>query len=368
MRVLALVTDAFGGYGGIAQYNRDLLGAMSRFAAAPSVDVLPRYARDDLGELPERVRQHPAQRRRSRLSFEAVRLASLTRPEVVFCGHLHLSPLAAWIARRHRCALVCQTHGVEVWPVPREMRRRGIEAADAVLCVSRDTRARVRTWVDMPPERLRVVPNTVGDEFTPGDGRRTRERLGVGASQVILSVSRLDSSQRHKGQDRIIELMPRLAAEGHDLVYLIAGEGDDIPRLRALADAAGVAARVRFLGRVPQAELPDLYRAADLFALPSTGDGFGIVFLEAMACGVPALGLDAGGAADAFADGAMGFLAREGNLDEALRGALKVRPSAVDISAAVRARFGRDSFRGRLEAVFAAVIRDRATAHGMARA
>lgn len=368
MRVLAIVTDAFGGYGGIAQYNRDLLDAMSRFAAGPWIDVLPRYARDSVGPLPERVRQHPAQMSRSLLSLEAVRLAALSRPDVVYCGHLHLSPLAAWIARRRRCALICQTHGVEVWPTPSEIRRRSIEVADAVLCVSRDTRARVRTWVDMPPERLRVVPNTVGEEFTPGDRTRARQRLGLGDSKVILSVSRLDSSQRHKGQDRIIDLLPKLLREGHDLVYLIAGEGDDTPRLKALADTAGVGERVRFLGRVPQAQLPDLYRAADLFALPSTGDGFGIVFLEAMACGVPALGLAAGGAADAFADGALGVLATPADLEAALRHALTDTRPGAPLAAAVRARFGRDAFRARLEAVFAAVISGGPVARDMARA
>jgi phosphatidylinositol alpha-1,6-mannosyltransferase len=85
-----------------------------------------------------------------------------------------------------------------------------------------------------------------------------------------------------------------------------------------------------------------------------------------MACGVPALGLAAGGAADAFADGALGMLAREGELGEALRDALKRRSSPASIAASVRARFGRDAFQARLEAVFAAVVRERATARGMA--
>src|SRR5690606_18991980 len=113
---------------------------------------------------------------------------------------------------------------------------------------------------------------------------------------VIVSVGRLDRRERYKGQDRVIAALPELAAAGLDPLYLVAGSGDDQPRLEALAAAGGVAHRTRFLGKVPAADLPDLYRAADVFALPSTGEGFGIVFLEAMACGAPAVGLAAGGA------------------------------------------------------------------------
>ncbi len=281
---------------------------------------------------------------------------------------MHLSPVAAWIARRHRSALVCQAHGLEVWSRPGRLRRRSMEAADAILCVSRDTRARVLTWIELPHERVRVVPNTVGAEFTPGDAAQARRKFGLGNQKIILSVSRLDAGQRHKGQDRIIEILPRLRADGLDVVYLIAGEGDDALRLRSMASAAGLGDSVRFFGRVPQAELPDLYRAADLFALPSTGDGFGIVFLEAMACGVPALGLAAGGAADAFADGDLGMLVSGSGLADALGGALSAVPRDYTLSARVRARFGRDAFRARLERIFSSVVANSPASHGMAAA
>ncbi len=142
--------------------------------------------------------------------------------------------------------------------------------------------------------------------------------------------------------------MPHLLARGHDVVYRVAGEGDDRPRLEALARECGVAGRVRFLGAVPRPALPALYRAADLFVLPSRGEGFGIVFLEAMACGTPALGLAEGGAVDplaglgravpseALAESIAAELARTAaGRDEAERRALAGR---------VRARFGRPLF------------------------
>jgi phosphatidylinositol alpha-1,6-mannosyltransferase len=356
MRILAIVTEAFGGYGGIAQYNRDLLHAMSHFRSASRIDVLPRYARGPFDALPAGVRQHPAHPQRARFAASAIALATQVRPDLVFCGHLHLGPLTAWIARRHRAALIHQTHGVEVWSRPSQTRRRGLEAADAVLCVSRDTRAKVINWADMPLERLRVVPNTVSEDFTPpvlaSEVAATRARLGLEGRKVILSVSRLDAGQRHKGQDRIIEAMPALLARGLDVVYLIAGVGDDAPRLKSLAAELGLGERVRFLGMARQSDLPDLYRAADLFALPSTGDGFGIVFIEAMACGTPALGLDAGGVPDALADGELGVLTTRSDLANALARALEASERDPTLARRVVQRFGREAFRRRLEAVF----------------
>lgn len=356
------MSEAFGGYGGIAQYNRDFLAALSGFAAAPIVEVLPRYARDPVGRLPPRVLQRPAVANRALYALEAIALAGRLKPDVVFCGHLHFSPLAAWIARRHRAALVQQAHGIEVWGRPRATRRRGVEAADLVLCVSRDTRARVLNWADVTPERVRVAPNTISDRFTPGSKEESRRELGLGDEKVILSVSRLDGGQRHKGQDRIIDLMPALIRRGLDVVYLIVGAGDDRRRLEILAAKAGVADRVQFLGRVLDDRLAELYRAADLFALPSTGDGFGIVFLEAMACGTPALGLAAGGAADAMADGELGRLSAGEDLFGALAAALAEARPAPALAEAVRARFGPAAFRARLEAAFAGVMGEVAAA------
>lgn len=357
MRVLALVTDAFGGYGGIAQYNRDLAGALASTPAIEEVEVLARYAPEATGQLPDKVVQHPAEPHRTRLSLRAFELAARKRPDLVFCGHLHLGPLAAAIAKAWRCRLLVQTHGVEVWTKPSDVRRRSLEAADGVLSVSRDTRARVLNWADLTPERIRVVPNTFAADFSPGDRAAARARLRVGDAKVILSVSRLDGGQRHKGQDRVIRALPHLRAHGMDVIYVVAGVGDDLPRLQVLAAAEGVADCVRFVGKVPLQDLPDLYRAADLFALPSTGDGFGIVFLEAMACGTPALGLAAGGAVDALAEGRLGLAVEERELVPALAAALETQgPDPQSLSARVESRFGRESFKHRIAAAIEAVM------------
>ena len=277
------------------------------------------------------------------------------RPDIVFCGHLFMAPLAHLLARLTGARLVIQTHGVEIWPRPKPLQRRGLEAADLVLSVSRDTRARVLGWTALPPDRALVAPNTVAEAYRPatsGEQAAARARLGVGSQRVLLSVSRLDARERYKGQDRVIPLIPALAARGHDVLFLIAGAGDDAPRLAALAERHGVAARVRFLGEVPAAHLAGLYRAADLYLMPSAGEGFGVAFLEALACGVPAIGRDLGGAADALGRG-LGEAVEEAGLHDAAydRALARPRPDPHALAAEVARRYGRPAFQARIACV-----------------
>lgn len=296
--VLALVTDAFGGRGGIAQYNRDFLAAI-----APGVDlrIVPRHAPDAATGLPEGATQAPPKAGRLAYALAATRETLRWRPLIVFCGHLYMAPLAALLARLVGARLIVQTHGIEAWPRPSTLVRWAVERADMVLAVSRYTRAQLLSWAALDPERVAVLPNTVSERFTPGDRNAARLRFGLGNERVLLTVGRLAASERYKGQDRVIGDLPALVAAGHDVRYLIAGDGDDRPRLEALAAQHGVDDRVRFLGAVTADALPDLYRAADVFVMPSTGEGFGIAYLEAMACGTPAVGLRVKGDADALA-------------------------------------------------------------------
>ena len=342
--MFAIVTDAFGGRGGIAQYNRDFLGALVQTGAVSSITVLPRLA-PDLPAPPEKIEQTSARRGRIAYSVAALRIALFRRVDVVFCGHLFMAPLARLIARLKRAKLIVQTHGVEAWPRPSRLQRAALEGADLVLCVSRHTRAAVLSWASNAPERVLVVADTVREEFTPGDGSTLRGVLALENKRVLLTVSRMDSRQRYKGQDRVIAAISYLVAEGHDVHYVVAGEGDDRARLEALALQARVSERVHFLGAPKLQSLIELYRMADLFVMPSTGEGFGIAFLEAMASGTPALGLDVGGARDALADSQLGTAVPEAELPATIARLLAdPKPDSAALAAATHARFGRAMF------------------------
>jgi glycosyltransferase involved in cell wall biosynthesis len=125
-------------------------------------------------------------------------------------------------------------------------------------------------------------------------------------------------------------------------IYVIVGDGDDQPRLEAVAAEVGVTEKVRFVGRVKPEELPDHFRLADVFVMPSTGEGFGIVFLEAMATGIPVIGGNRDGSLDPLADGLLGRAIdpySEEELASAICAALFDAPAKVDLA-------NRFSFRG----------------------
>lgn len=346
--MLALVGDAFGGRGGIAQYNRDFLEALAEAGTMSSITVLPRRA-PDLPGPPETIEQTPARPGRIAYSVAALRTALFRPVDLVFCGHLFMAPLAALIARLKGAKLIVQTHGIEAWRRPSRAQRAALESADLVLCVSRHTRAAVLSWAAIAPEHVLVVSNTVREVFSPGDSSTQRAALALEGKRVLLTVGRMDSRESYKGHDRVIAAIPNLVAQGHDICYLVVGEGDDRARLETIARDAGVSDRVRFLGALKLESLIETYRLADLFVMPSTGEGFGVAFLEAMASGTPALGLGVAGAWDALG---LGTATSEVDLPTTIARLLDdVKPDSFKLAAAVRARFGRENFSGAARAV-----------------
>jgi phosphatidylinositol alpha-1,6-mannosyltransferase len=342
--ILALVTEAFGGTGGIAQYNRDFLRAITGCGTVSLIAVVPRHAPDPVNP-PARIHQLAPHAGRVSYSVAALHEAFSKPFDAVFCGHLFMAPLALLIARLKGAKLIIQIHGVEAWQRPGTLCRIAVEAADLVLCVSRYSRARVLKWASIPPERAHVLPNTVRAAFEPGDGSALRTAWGLQGKSILLSVGRMSAYDQYKGNDRVIRAIPQLVMRGHDVVYVIVGEGNDQNRLQALADTVGVGSRVRFVGAASPDVLVDAYRMADVFVMPSTGEGFGIAFLEAMACGTPTLGLAIAGAKDALADGELGVLTSEAELSDAIS-RLIAAPKADpwSLAEAVAHRFGSEAF------------------------
>lgn len=281
-----------------------------------------------------------------KFAWTARALASIAREkfDLVFCGHLNAVVLAAAIARGRRVPLWVQVHGIEAWGPRGRSVRAGLEAATVVTSVSRFTRHRLLAWSDIPPDRVRVLPNTFTTNFAPR--RRNAalaERLGLAGKRVVLTVGRLAAAERYKGHDRIIRAMPEVLQQVPDAAYLIVGTGDDRLRLEQLAAGLGIANNVKFAGEVPEGELPDHFAIADLFAMPSTGEGFGIVFLEAAASGLPVIGGNGDGSRDALADGVIGRLVDpddDAQLADAIIAALQGR----NVYSGVVSRFAMSNF------------------------
>jgi glycosyltransferase involved in cell wall biosynthesis len=193
-----------------------------------------------------------------------------------------------------------------------------IRAADRVLVLSEDHARSVsylHRALERTPERLIEMPNGVDTEvFSPGPDRSGhRERLGIGDDDVVAAfVATLDRAHHFKRLDVAIEGLAR--ARSRNLHLLVAGGGELLDGFRTIARSSGVGDRVHFLGRVPHAELPDVLRACDLFALTTEPpESFGIVLIEALACGLPAVATDYPGVRAVIDEGETGYLVPAGD-------------------------------------------------------
>ncbi|MDC0772126.1 glycosyltransferase family 4 protein [Streptomyces sp. HD] len=224
--------------------------------------------------------------------------------------------------------LVATTHGHEAgWaqlPASRQLLRRIGESTDTITYLGEYTRSRIATALTpQAASRMVQLPPGVDEKtFHPGSGGdEIRARLGLTDRPVVVCVSRL---VRRKGQDTLIQAMPRILAAEPDTVLLIVGGGPYEQDLRRLAHDTGVTDSVRFTGPVPWSELPAHYGAGDVFAMPCRTrrrgldvEGLGIVYLEASATGLPVVAGDSGGAPDAVLDGETGWVVRGGAPEEA---------------------------------------------------
>lgn len=265
---------------------------------------------------------------RRALATDVDALAREVNADVIFVDPV--LPLGAIVPKLTAAPVVLITHGAEMtvtgrsW-LTRAKTRRILDAVAAVVAAgeypAREA-ARVRPGVP----GIVIPPGVDPDRFTPPDPLArpiVRERFGLDADRfLVLGVSRLVP---RKGFDVLIDAVGRLDST---VELAIAGAGRDRRRLERRAHKAGVSDRVHFLGRVPDVDLPDLYGCADVFAMccrerwaGMEAEGFGIVFLEAAACGVPQVAGRSGGSHEAVADGETGFVVESRDTD-AVRSAI----------------------------------------------
>jgi phosphatidyl-myo-inositol dimannoside synthase len=225
-----------------------------------------------------------------RYAIESVRAMFAERFDAVICSHINLMPIAAAAAAVQRVPLVLVIYGIEAWEERRgTLVTRLLRRASAVVSISEYTKKRFLEWAGVDAGRVHVLPCCV-DMRRFGVGPKRADlvrRYELGGRSVILTVARLAGAERAKGIDEMLESLPELAWRVPNITYLIVGDGSDRARLEAKAVALGVRSRVVFAGYIAEGEKADHYRLADAFVMPGRGEGFGIVYLEALASGVP---------------------------------------------------------------------------------
>lgn len=318
MRILVLCTDAYGGHGGIALYNRDLIEALALRPDVEEITVIPRVIRGEIGPVPPKVR-FLANAANGTAAYLAT-IARTRKHDLTICGHINLLPVAG-------SNPLLFIYGIEAWK-PR--RRVLVNRCRAVVSISEITRDRFLSWSQYEGP-LFLLPNAIHAEQYGVRPKRADlvERYQLAGRRVLLTVGRLDSAERYKGFDEVMAVLPHLP---EDVVYLIAGGGNDFERLQQKAMALGIGKRVIFTGLFPEEDKPDLYALADVYVMPSRGEGFGFVFLEALASGVPAIGSKHDGGRSALLDGALGLLVDPANpaeIEAAIREQLNERQRVI---------------------------------------
>lgn len=263
-----------------------------------------------------------------RWSHRAEELVRELSPDFIWCGNLKPAGYPArWVHARSVTPYGIIFHGTDLLKLEHHAARSSIRRATARTVIgsaavyvtnSRWTAGvceRVLQRLGFDPARrgpVRVVPlGTSPDRFRPGlDSRAVRARYGLGEGRWLLTVARL---VEHKGVDTAIRALALLASDYPDLGYAVAGEGEIRPSLEALARSLGVGHRVRFLGGVPEPDLPCLLNVPTVYLgvareMFDKVEGFGIAIVEASASGVPVVGGTAGGIPDAVRDGETGLL------------------------------------------------------------
>jgi phosphatidyl-myo-inositol dimannoside synthase len=361
MKIFALVTDAFGGWGGIARYNRDFLSATCRSDGVARVVCLPRLVSRPLEALPDKLSFDACAAHGLGSYLRAVlrHARSLGAAELIYCGHINLVPLAVLLGAAARKPVVLQVHGIDAWTPPRRRQAALLAGrADAVVSTSRLTLDRFRSWSGIPESRCSVIP-CMYEAAAFRSGAKSDDlaaRYGLAGRTVILTLGRLVSEARAKGFDEVLEVLPGLVRTVPTLAYVIAGTGPDRSRLEDKVSRLGLDERVIFTGEVPETEKADLYRLADAYVMPSRGEGFGITLLEAMACGTPVVGSTRDGTGEALRGGRLGVLVDPLDSADVERGILLALESARGVPPGLE-YFSQEKFGERVQALLDRVAR-----------
>jgi glycosyltransferase involved in cell wall biosynthesis len=316
MSILLLIPEAYSSRGGVQAYMRRLAEILSAFAeerggALDCVSLAD--AGPNLEAHPNGVRYREfCGARGSKAAFArmAAQLARAQKPRLVVVGHAGLAPVAWGLSLAGLIPpYVLVLHGWEAWRRVEHIKRMAAARAAAIVATTDYTGREFCRLNGIPPELACVIPLAV-----PPAEQIAERRRGANTALRVLTVCRLARGASYKGVDTLIEAAAWMRDAKVPMQLTVAGDGDDFPRLRHRALELELEDYVSFQGDVADADLQPLYRDCDVFALPSKGEGFGIVFLEAMACGKPCIGGNHGGTPEVIEDGEDGFLVEHGDV------------------------------------------------------
>jgi phosphatidylinositol alpha-1,6-mannosyltransferase len=370
--IVGLFTDVLPA-GGVQRVSRHVAAVASKFASDRGMSARFLSLNDPqglhtvrLGSLEFSVSGYTG----NKVQFALAALRAAGRdPDLVIALHPHLAPIVWGMkARGRNFRSIVFTHGIEVWQPLGWPRGAALRQADLVLGPSADTVQHLISKQHLLPGKVQRLPWGLDPEFEAHVAAAAPLSPPPGfprTGRIILTVGRWDPAERYKGADTFVAALPRVLKAAPDTSFVLVGDGDDRPRLEHLARNLGVSEHAYFLHGLTPAQLFACYANCDVFALPSRGEGFGLVFLEAMACAKPVIGGAHGGIPDIVQEGVTGLLVPHGDaerLAQALESLLNNPRWAKEMGARGRDRVHKEytfeGFRSRLIRIMDVLLRD----------
>ncbi len=260
----------------------------------------------------------------SRLAFTLKAFLNAHKFDVVIISHINMALVGRAIKTIHpKCKIWVVAHGIEVWKDLSNNKKWLLKNCDKVICVSNFTKQQVVARHHIDVAKCEVLNNAL-DPFMKLPVTLTKPRYLIERynltdnTPLLFTLTRLDAAEQYKGYEQVIKIIGNLKATFPAVKYIIAGHYDDKEKIRIdkMLKTYNVEEQVLLTGFVEESELVDHFLMADVFVLPSSNEGFGIVFIEALACGLPVICGNIDGSVDAIKNGILGTAVNPNNLVE----------------------------------------------------
>lgn len=251
--------------------------------------------------------------------------ALFKKSNVIIIAHLNLAPIALIIKFfRPKQKMVLIAHGIDVWNQTNYFKVKFLNKVDKIWAVSNYTKSKIVAQYNISNDKIEIFPNTLDPFFDANsesiEVSELKKRYDINENKkIILTLCRISAHEGYKGYDRVVEALAQI--DSSNIIYLIAGKYDLVEkrRIEVLAKKMKVDNCIRFTSFIDEKEIVAHYKLANLFIMPSFNEGFGIVFLEAMACGIPVIAGNIDGSVDALKNGELGSLINPNDINEIAR-------------------------------------------------
>ncbi len=315
-KIKFLVLTAFSSMGGIEKFNRAFIMALVQLQKPMNAKVsfASMYDCETNEAYVPNANFQPFSGKRIKFVLQSF-WQSLKCDDLII-GHINLAIVGILFKKfqpKKKLIVIC--HGIEVFEPVSGLRKKLLQKADQILAVSLFTKSKLIEQQHVPEQKISVFPNTLDPFFVlPADFSKPaflKKRYQIQENEkVIFTLTRLNNNEGYKGYDKVIAILPQLIKSGFSFKYILAGKADEAERkqLQQFITANGLDQYVLMPGFIAEEEVIAHYLLADVFVMPSKGEGFGIVFIEAMACGLQVIAGNKDGSTEALQFGELGTL------------------------------------------------------------